>query len=251
MINHDIHYSTSFLEIFKIANLKLDIVDLQKPELLPEALRERLISIESVCREEEFSEVLVQRPEVQNLVIMINNYCMNKRILGIHYTRAIRTDIERKGLLIRTGKQIREEFIQRFGHKFENDELEWLKNKWTSHQVKQSEIRDSMLWFNFTLSEFGGPGSEYLLGMYGGEQIHMGIEFDMSIGKKLSRMGEPLVVKCALDPRKVKTFIDYPWGKILVSSFHVSIQPEAYNIDQDGKVTYSILPQDLVVESAL
>lgn len=228
----------------------MDIIDLQRPELLPDTFRVRLNSIRAICRNEEFSENLVRHPDVRNLVIDIDSYCMQNRVLGIHYTRAIRAEIKQKGLLIRTGAEIRDEFIQRFGDKFKADELEWLQNKWLSHQVKQSDIRDSMLWFNFTLTEFGGSGSEYLLGMYGGEQIHMGIEFDTPIGMKLANIGEPLIIKCALDPHKVDTFIENPWGKILVSSFHLSVEPEVYRIDQDGKVTHSILPEDVVVEPA-
>lgn len=228
----------------------MDIIDLQRPETLPENFRLRLNSIRAICRNEEFSENLVDHPDVRNLVIDIDSYCMQNRVLGIHYTRAIRADIEQKGLLIRTGAEIRDEFTQRFGDRFKADELEWLQNKWLSHQVKQSDIRDLMLWFNFTLTEFGGSGSEYLLGMYGGEQIHMGIEFDTPIGVKLANIGEPLIIKCALDPHKVDTFAENPWGKILVSSFHLSVEPEAYRIDQDGKVTHSILPEDVVVEPA-
>lgn len=230
--------------------MHMDIVDLQRPELLPETFRERLNSITSICRSEEFSEEVVQHPDVRNLVMGIDGYCLQKRVMGIHYTRAIRADIKQEGLLVRTGAEIRHEFLQRFGYKFEKNELEWFETKWSSHQAKQSDIRDSLLWFNFTLTAYGGSGSEYLLGMYGGEQIHMGIELDTPIGSKLACIGEPLIVKCALDPKKVETAIEHPWGKILVSSFHLSVQPEAYRIDQDGRITHSILPQDLVVEPA-
>jgi hypothetical protein len=226
----------------------MGIIDLQRPELLPETFRVRLNSIRGIRHNEEFSEDLVRHHDVRSLVIDIDKYCMQSRVLGIHYTRAIRADIEKKGLLIRTGSEIRDEFIQRFGDRVHADELEWLRNMWLSHQAKQSDIRDSMLWFNFTLAELGRSGSEYLLGMYGGEQIHMGIEFDTPIGAKLASIGEPLVVKCALDPHKVDTFIENPRGTILVSSFHLSVEPEAYRIDQDGKVMHSILPEDIVVE---
>jgi hypothetical protein len=228
----------------------MDTVDLQRPELLPEALRKRLDSIEPLCKKEEFSENLVQHAEVNDVVIALNTYCMQRKVLGIHYTRAIRADIEQKGLLIRTGVEIRKEFIQRFGHKFETVELEQLQDLWSSHQMTQASIRDSMLWFNFTLNAFGGSGSDYLLGMYGGEQIHMGIKLDTPIGKKLASIGEPIIVKCALDHLKVRTFIENPWGKILVSSFHLSVEPEAFRIDQDGRVLESVLPEDLVVEPA-
>lgn len=78
----------------------------------------------------------------------------------------------------------------------------------------------------------------------------MGIEFDTLIGQKLASIGEPLFVKCALDPHKIRTSIERPWGKILISSFHLSVEPKAYRIDQDGKVTESISPECLIVETA-
>lgn len=231
-------------------SVHMNAVDLQRPELLPEIFRKQLDSIEPLCKNEEFSENLVQHPDVKNVVIALNTYCMQRKVLGIHYTRAIRADIEQNGLLIRTGAEIREEFIQRFGSRFEAAELKQLHGLWSSHQMKQAAKRDSMLWFNFTLNALGSSDSDYLLGMYGGEQIHMGIELGTPIGKKLASIGEPIIVKCALDPLKVRTFIENPWGKILVSSFHLSVEPNAFRIDQDGRVLDSVLPEDLVVENA-
>ena len=116
--------------------------------LLPEALRARLGSIEPLCRKEKFSENLVQRSEVRDIVIELDNYCMQRQVLVIHYTRAIRADIEQKGLLVRTGAEIRDEFVQRVGHKFESAELECMRRLWSPHQATQSKIRDSMLWLS-------------------------------------------------------------------------------------------------------
>lgn len=228
----------------------MNFVDLQRPDLLPNVLQKRLQAIEPICRVEKYSEELVQRPEVREIIIALNDYCTQRRILGIHYTRAIRADIERKGLLVRTGVEIRADFIRRFGHKFYADEIEQLQNLWSSHQTKQSISRDSLLCFNFTLMAYGNSGSKYLLGMYGGEQIHMGIEIDSPIGKKLGSIGEPLLIKCSLEPQEVQTRIEYPWGKILMSSFHLSANPDVYRIDQVGRVSKSILPEDLVIEQA-
>jgi len=228
----------------------MDAIDLQRPDLLPEPLQARLMSIEAICRNEEFSENLVNIPEVHRIVVEIENYCRQRKIIGIHYTRAIRRDIEQNGLLIRTGDEIRGEFIRRFSHLFENEEIKFLQNLWKNNQAKQAQIRDSILWFNFTLVAFNGLGSEYLLGMYGGEQVHMGIELDTSIGEKLASIGEPLIVRCALNPASVRTYISHPWGKIMVSSFHLSIAPEAYRIDHDGRVSESILAKDLLIETA-
>ncbi len=228
----------------------MGIVDLQRPDLLPKELILLLSSIVSQCLDEKFSEELVQHPEVNKIAIELDHYCMQRQVWGIHYTNAIRSDIEKNGLLIRTGAEIRADFLQRFGHMFEEDEINWLQSLWSSHQARQSDTRDSMLWFNFTLDAYGSRGSEYLLGMYGGEQVHMGVELDTPIGKKLASIGEPLIVKCALNPQEVKCSIDYPWGKILVSSFHLSISPEACRIDLDGRIREPVTPENLFIESA-
>src|SRR5690606_31236372 len=163
-----------------------------------------------------------------------DHFCMEQRVVGIHYTRAVKEDIERKGLLIRTGEEIRTEFVQRFGATSSSSELETLQSLWASHQSTQADIRDSRLWFNFTLNALSGSGATFLLGMYGGEQIHMGIDLQTKLGRKLASIGEPLIVRCALDPSKIRTFIQYPWGKILISAFHLSVNPTAIPVDQDG-----------------
>lgn len=226
-----------------------DTVDLQQPGLLPDDFRRRLRAIDPLCCGHECSETLVKVREVAMLVDDLNNYCMERRILGIHYTRAIREDIELKGLLVRTGNAIRTGFLDRFGLLFDSDELEFLRNKWENHQVTQAHVRDLKLCFNFTTEALGTSGTKRLLGQYGGEQINMGIEFDSSIGKKLASIGEPLIVKCSLDPRNVKTYITNPWGKILLSSYHRQVRADAIRLDQDGSQTTSVLPEDLNIEA--
>ncbi|MGH8497419.1 MAG: hypothetical protein ACRERV_01195 [Methylococcales bacterium] len=173
-----------------------DAIDLQQPELLPKAFVQRLDAIASLCREHEFSEALVKLPEVSVLVQDQDGYCMERRIVGIHYTRSIRQDIESKGLLVRTGNEIQKDFLDRFSHLFDPDEIDFLVKKWNSHQETQADVRDLRLWFNFTTKALGGSGTEYLLGLYGGEQISMGIEFGTSIGQKLANIGEPLLGAC-------------------------------------------------------
>ena len=226
-------------------------IDLQRPDLLPEDFKSRLYAIETLCREHEFSDELVEETEVSILVDDLNRYCMEHQVIGIHYTRAIKEDIESKGLLVRTGKEIRNDLLDRFGNLFNSKELEFLRNKWKSHQEIQADIRDLRLWFNFTteaLRGSGGSGTKYLLGLYGGEQINMGIEFGSPIGKKLASIGEPMIVRCSLDPNNVDTYIKNPWGKIIVSSFHLQVRPDAYRIDQDGSQRSSVPPENLIVE---
>lgn len=222
-------------------------IDLTKPRDLPAEFTERLNRIENQCKNHEFSEQLVEHPEVSSLVRDIDQYCNENRIIGVHYTRAFPESISAQGLIVRSGEEIRREFLQRHGHRFSQAEMSEIKVRWSKYfDPRQSSARDGRIFFNFTEIELGQSGSEYLLGLYGGEQVSMCFELDEPLGTKLGAIGQPLVVRCALDPKLITTFIEHPWGKILVSSFHAAINPNAFRIDQDGYQEVPVKPEDVI-----
>ncbi|MFD0707455.1 hypothetical protein [Photorhabdus akhurstii] len=222
-------------------------IDLCKPLDLPDEFVARLRAIESSCISQEFSESLVEQRNISTLVRDIDLYCRNNRIIGVHYTRAVPESIRSKGLLIRNGKEIRETFLNKYGHLFSQEETLTIKERWERYfDHRQSSARNRRIFFNFTEIELGRSGTKYLLGLYGGEQVNMCFEPDEPLGLKFGAIGEPMVVRCSLDPNEVKTFIEYPWGKILVSSFHALINPDAYRIDQDGYQSIPVKPEDIV-----
>lgn len=222
-------------------------IELCKPLDLPGEFVDRLRAIERPCMEHEFAESLVERSDVSSLARDLDRYCRNNRIIGVHYTRAVPESIRSKGLLIRDGEEIREAFINEHGHLFSQEEILTIKKRWNDYfDHGQSSVRNRRIFFNFTEIELGGGGTEYLLGLYGGEQVSMCFELDEPIGLKLSGIGAPLVVRCSLDPNQVETFIENPWGKILISSFHALTNPGAYRIDQDGYQSVPVKPEDIV-----
>lgn len=222
-------------------------IDLCKPLDLPGEFVDRLRAIESPCMDHEFSESLVERTDVSSLVRDLDQYCRSNRIIGVHYTRAVPESILSGGLLIRDGEEIRKTFLNEHGHLFSQEEILAIKKRWNEYfDHGQNSARDRRIFFNFTETELGCSGTEYLLGLYGGEQVSMCFELDEPIGLKLGRIGVPLVVRCSLDPSQVQTFIENPWGKILVSSFHALTNPDAYRIDQDGYQSVPVKPDDIV-----
>lgn len=229
----------------------LDAVDLERPELLPSELRARLSELDQRFKREDFMETLREEPEVWRVIKQLDIFCRERGVIGIHYTRADPEDLRSTGLRVRTGAQIRSEFLDRFGDRFTPEEIGELKALWQRHQETQADIRDSRLYFNFTRSAFPGSGSEYLLRWYGGEQVHMGINERSTIARKLEQIGDPLILRCALQPSDVRTFLDCPWGQILMSSYHRSMNPEAQWVDQDGMQVSPVPPDSIeIVEVA-
>jgi len=223
------------------------IIDLCKPLELPLKYVKSLNCINKLCSSIEFSDELVQHKDVIGLVRDVNQFCLENRISGVHYTRAIPENILRKGLILRHGWEIRQDFLTEHGYLFSEEEILFIKERSSQYfSNEQCSIRDCRVFFNFTDIALGKSGSELLLGMYGGEQITMCFEPDDTIGLKLAEIGKPLVVRCSLDPLSIEIFNEYPWGKVLVSSYHSLINNEAYRIDFDGYQTVPVQPEDII-----
>lgn len=223
------------------------IIDLCKPLALPEVFTNRLHQIKKLCLTEDFSESLVEHHTVTALVRDIDQYCTNNKITGVHYTRSEPENIREKGLLVRNGNDIRANFLLEYGHLFTQDETRVIKSRWSEcfHEAGDPS-RDNRIFFNFTDVELGRAGSKYLLGLFGGEQVSFCFEIDDPIGQKLAKIGQPIVVRCSLHPSHLTMYTKNPWGKILVSSFHALINPNAYRIDFDGFQTVPVSPLNVI-----
>ncbi len=164
-------------------------IDLCKPFELPIQYIERLNDIKELCASTEFSDELVEHKNVRGLVRDINEYCMQNKIVGIHYTRAEPGSILDKGLTIRSGKEIRDVFLKEYGYLFTGAELTYMKSVWCEYySAQQSSVRDGRVFFNFTETALRNRGADFLLGMYGGEQVNMCFEPDEPIGSKLKSL---------------------------------------------------------------
>ena len=229
-------------------------IDLNNTNHLPEPERRKLESIRDLCHQEKFSQELVRHSRVQPLVRELNDFCMSNRVIGIHYTRANKTSIVKHGFLCRSGDEIRKAFLEEHGKFFTNEEISEIASRWDGYFCdEQTRYRDFCVFFNFTEDALSNGGAGYLLKLYGGEQISMCFrDNDCPIGKKLGQIGEPLLVRCSLDPKIVNTFTENSWGKILVSSFHNEVNPEACaRTDQDGYIEVPVPAQDIIEVNVL
>lgn len=224
------------------------IIDLESLIGLPQELIERLKKLDKVFMQHRFIEKYEKDENIYSLIIDINNYCLENRIIGYHFTRAIENDIIEKGIIIRTGKEIRAEFIKRHFHLFTDKEQNQILEKWKERfGNKDTEHRDSHIFFNFTKDALHNGGAELLLNYYGGEQVYFPIFEIPQIGKKLRKIGTPMILKCTLNPNDINTFIEYPWGRIIISSYHRMINSNAHVVDQDGYQEIGVKPENIEI----
>jgi hypothetical protein len=212
---------------------------------VPSDILRKLESFTGIFREREFLEQLIKTPSLLQIAKELDGICLCGRVFGYHYTRAKKESIERLGLLALSGDERRREFLERYGHRFTSEQRERICHKWKYFSPSMCKIRDHKIYFNFTLDALRGRGAEDLLTYYGGEVIYAPICDDPEIGEILKTIGQPMIVECILNPAELTTFCDYPLGKIWLSSYHVTLNPNARQFDQDGFQENSVRPEQI------
>ena len=213
----------------------MEIINLDNLDGISEKLMKKLRRNKSIFLGTEFLEDIEDYEQIQELFSEINDYCKSNFIIGYHYTNANPDEILTNGLLCRTGEEIRNNFLDKYGHLFTAHEIKLMKSEWEEYYNDfHKDARDKKIYFNFTLSAFPGFGTESLLGNFGGEQIYMAIDHIESIKIKLEKIGVPLIVKALLNPKEINATYDRVWGRIAVSTFQRMQNPEAGVVDVDG-----------------
>lgn len=229
----------------------MKLVDLENPRSLPDHLKQELQACDRYFFRHQFLEQVRHEPLVRVAIERINSYCTQNMVVGYHYTRAIPKDLRESGLQARSGAEIRSLFLERFGYRFTESQLEKVKTTWgRCYDERMRKARDNRIYFNFTRTALGNSGARLLQKNYGGEQVYFYIDKLPGVGEILSSIGEPLVVKCALIPAEVKTYLAQPWGEIAVSSYHRIVNPSAHQVDQDGHQFAPVPPERIGLLSA-
>ena len=221
------------------------IIDLTKPKKLPNKLKDKLDELYPLCIQHKFFDHLVEDTRVRTLIRDLNDFCLRHRVVGIHYTRAMPESIKEKGLLLRSGAEIRSEFLKDYSDRFTESEFNQMREMWAQNfNMEQQRIRDHRVWFNFTKHALSNRGASPLLKNFGGEQIYFYLSENLK--EKIRNLGKPLVVYCSLDPNQVKTFREYSWGKILLSSYHLSVNHEAHIQDTDAYQSIPVTSDEII-----
>lgn len=214
---------------------------------IPQGTVEVLLRWNRLIQDCECLDDLLGQDELNSIVPELNDFCLKGDVVGIHYTRAIRAEIENHGLRPTSGEDRRRAFLEQYGYLFTAAQTARIRDVWQRYfDHMQTRARDNRIWFNLTLSALTNGGAKPLLEHFGGEQIYMPLADDAEIGPILRTLGEPLIISCALDPKLLTTFSEYPWGKVWLSSYHLSLNPNASQFDLDAYQKQPVLPDHIL-----
>jgi hypothetical protein len=207
---------------------------------MPQDIRSALQRFDSVVGETPFMETLLQNPDLHRIAIELDRLCVPEGVIGFHFTRALREEIEARGLEICSGHDRRRQFLAKYGTLFSEAKRKWMRRAWKNYFDKdQTAERDGRIWFNLTLGALDDGGADDLLTYFGGEVINMPLTQDEEVAAVLQTLGQPLIVECALSAEALHACSEIPWGRTWLSTYHVSINQDAYGWDVDA---YSIEP---------
>ena len=211
---------------------------------MPQEVTSELLMFNNVfAKIESIQRMLIENHTLSRIAANLDILCAQEWIIGYHYTRANHGDIASRGLQLSRGLHRRSGFLETHGHLFSAAQRERLLRIWQDYfDTTESRTRDGRLWFNFTLNALSNGGAHSLLTYFGGETIYMPAKQDEEIAAILRTIGQPLVVECELDPKKLRTFIPNPWGSIWISSYHRAVNPAAHQLELDGFVQEPISP---------
>ncbi|WP_159478358.1 hypothetical protein [Chryseobacterium sp. 18068] len=227
----------------------MNVINLENLDGIPKEYLNELTKYDSLFKKFSFLEDFEEIREIAELISKINTFCSSNLIIGFHYTKAFPKEINENGLISRTGKQIRENFLKNYKYLFTAHEIENIKNIWENYFCEeQIESRDNRIFFNFTKQGLNNFDAKALLTNFGGEQIYMPLLSHDCLCKKIKTLGKPLILKCKLSPKNIETFIDEPWGKIAISSYNNMKNIDAHRTDQDGYQSVNVSPENIEIE---
>ena len=151
-------------------------------------------------------------------------------------------------MILRTGKEIRENFKLKYFDIFSVEERNIIQSEWDEYFKGSQMLRNNQIWFNLTTSELGKNGSKYLNGLYGGEQVYKPLIYQNNIIEKLSKIGAPILVKTLINPSRFRYVFFEPYGMIIASSLIRRKYPEFLQFDTDVSIDFNMPYSELHIE---
>jgi hypothetical protein len=137
-----------------------------------------------------------------------------------HYTRAYVSSIERNGLHLLDVKRSRARFLFEQRHKLTTEDREEFIRSWENNApIDPDDLNRESVWLVTKKIQSTSFSIKYLIMMYGGEAVTMGIDEDGRLGDFLRGVGEPLEVVLEIpkdDPLLIHYSTDVSIGRTIL-----------------------------------
>ncbi|MGB3465746.1 MAG: hypothetical protein WBA74_10765 [Cyclobacteriaceae bacterium] len=218
-------------------------IDFTNIRNLPSGLFQKLSEWDDQFKSHKEINDLKKEDDFLILMSKLDKFCRSNDIVGYHLTKAPKKDILDSGLLCRSGEEIRKLFMKQYSEKFSNEQLLKIGKKWISYFDEEEAChRDNCIYFYFNLNEENDLIEIPFLNKYGGEQIYTPLSDIAGVEEILKGIGDPIVVKCSLKPDDINIDNELPFGMLLCSAYHQSVNSAAIKLHWQGCQKKSVPP---------
>lgn len=223
--------------------LRLDTFDWWPSEILECVLAVRKALLVTPCTD----EVYDQEP-FRSALVDLESHIRTQQIVGYHCTKEPEPDFFKdRGLRVLDRKNHQAEFLKNHAWRFTPKEVVQIRQEWDSYFPGQQEnSRNGKIWFCLIPHPVVDGGADNLLTYFGGEAVYMPFRDGTPIAKKLSEIGNSVVVEAAITPDDLTTFTDNALAKNSFHLFHRYLNPEVVLSGYEGYISRDIPPQDII-----
>jgi hypothetical protein len=177
--------------------------------------------------------------------------CVDHGEVAYHCTREAEPgEIASRGLrvLAGNGDAHRAELLVRHGHRFTEDQRQFIDNQFAKVWGDGSSARGrrGKLCLGLAHPRHWDHGCDDLLAIYGGEAVYASFGRQGPIVDVLRTIGVPAVVHFRLDVRNFKGWNENPMGQTAMWAWHRHIRPDVRSYWCEGYTTVGIPPEDVL-----
>ncbi|MCR4277563.1 MAG: hypothetical protein NUV85_00935 [Candidatus Berkelbacteria bacterium] len=193
-------------------------------------------------------ESLIELEPFRSIADDLEEFISQHSVIGYHCTKEPESGyFEMSGLRVLDRQRQQTEFLERFGHRFSEEELSQIQQDWNAFFPGQQDgCRNGTLWFCLAPDQVIDSGTERFFTYFGGEAVYAPITQRPSIEEKLRAIGNPVVVEVSIAPRELQTFSRVPFAINALSLFHRRLNPEAFVHGREGYLKRSVEPSEII-----
>lgn len=221
-------------------------VKLEEPAAIPPSLLGALNAYEGLLRGTTCTESLVRDGPLTSIADALTEHLRGQRIHGYHCTREPEPGyFAARGLRATNLAEHQEEFLRALGHHFTAGEIAYMHEQWGGYfDEGQRRGREGRVWACLTRALVLSHGAEPFFEAYGGEAIYMPLADNSSSKRKLTSLGQPVVVEVALPGAEIRTSYEMAW--CAMNYHHRRINPSAHAMESEACFKGGVPPADVL-----
>jgi hypothetical protein len=220
---------------------------LEDPAAIPARLRRELDAHCDLFAQYEYvDQVERAHSDIQRILTQLQQHLLTKRIHAYHCTREPEPGYFRaNGLRVVDLREHRREFVETFGHRVTNAEREELYRQLES-PIERIDLdgRNGMIWACLSRSIVIDHGTEEFFTYFGGEALRKWWDAAPIILPLLASVGQPVIIEASFPASGLNSYCNL--AKTVLSQYHRTIRPDAYDHACEGFLRQPVPPQDVI-----